>query len=90
MSETTEAELLSRLVPAVRMIETGQVFPGRRGELHIDIAETHVPDFDRPYSHGNVWSRGFWDPVECRWYRGFDIYSDRTRTYEQIFQDLEK
>jgi hypothetical protein len=49
-----------------------------------------VPDFDRPYSHGNVWSPGFWDPVECRWYRGFDIYSDRTRTYEQIFQDLEK
>ena len=62
-------ELKARVVPALSHRETGKLFVGKRGELHLDIA---TPDDPSKYRSG------YYDPVEKRFVSHEELPIDTT------------
>lgn len=53
-----------RLLPAIKVIATGRVIVGKRGEVHTTMA-LDLPG--GPMQQEGVWERGFYDPLTKHW-----------------------
>ncbi len=73
--------LRDRASPAVRRRPSGEVFVGKRGEWHDNIADAHrLPKRDR-WRH---WARGFEDPADRSFHSSDDIDRDATELMSPV------
>jgi hypothetical protein len=73
------ASMLDRVLPAIRVIETGKVLIGDRTMTHHRVAEAHAVAgcHGGEFGAGTVYDRGFVDPLNGHWYEVGAIPADR-------------